>query len=103
MNLMEIPMSSFRTLICVGLMGLAAAGTWADDATPIPSTVERIGDSARSLLALQRSGQQAGPELPMLGAASALAYQRYLDSHKYRIPENMSTLLRSTSSTATAK
>ncbi len=45
-----------------------------------------VGTSTRSLLELQRSGQQAGPELPMLGAASALSYQRYLDSHKHPIP-----------------
>lgn len=52
-----------------------------------------IGDDTRALLELQRSGRQAGAELPMLGAASVLSYQRYLESHKTRIPENMSSLI----------
>lgn len=45
-----------------------------------------VGSSTRTLLELQRSGQQGGAVLPMLGAASVLSYQRYLDSHKHPIP-----------------
>ncbi len=50
-----------------------------------------VGQGTRTLLELQRSGQRSGPELPMLGAASALSYQRYLDSHKHPIPVTLSS------------
>ncbi|MES3009479.1 MAG: DUF3613 domain-containing protein [Pseudomonadota bacterium] len=53
-------------------------------------TAATVGTSTRNLLDLQRSGRQAGAELPMLGAASALAYQRYLQANKYPIPEYFS-------------
>lgn len=47
-----------------------------------------VGDTTTSLLAAQADGSIAGPGLPMLGATGNLSWQRYLDSFKYRIPEN---------------
>ena len=65
---------------------MAAASCTALAQTNDPASSVTVGSSTRNLLDLQRSGQQAGPELPMLGAASVLSYQRYLDSHKHPIP-----------------
>jgi hypothetical protein len=62
-----------------------------------------VGISTRSLLELQRSGKQAGPELPVLGAASVLAYQRYLESHKHPIPVTYSSASTGASSGSQAK
>lgn len=52
-----------------------------------------IGDTTRTLLQSQVDGSIAGPALPMLGAASSLSYQRYLDSYRYPIPETFSRRL----------
>jgi len=56
----------------------------------MPTEKLAIGESTRALLETQRSGRQAGPNLPVLGAASVLSYQRYLESHKNKIPEKFS-------------
>jgi hypothetical protein len=45
-----------------------------------------VGDATRAWLELQRGGQAAAPALPTLGAQAGLAYQRYLDSFKTKIP-----------------
>ena len=57
----------------------------AQQSSGLPENVA-VGSSTRTMLELQRSGQQGGAVLPMLGAASVLSYQRYLDSHKHPIP-----------------
>lgn len=81
-----------RSLILAStLLGLCHAASAADPSYDVPPPA--VGDSTRALLSAQRSGRQAGPELPMLGAASVLAYQRYLDSYKTKIPENFSSVL----------
>lgn len=72
-----------RVIAVVALF--SACSAWAQ-----VETAATVGTSTRNLLELQRSGRQAGPELPMLGAASALAYQRYLQANKYPIPEHFS-------------
>lgn len=46
-----------------------------------------VGDATRALLRLQAAGTYAAPARPMLGDQASLAYQRYLDSFKYPIPE----------------
>lgn len=69
------------------LVLFSACSAWAEVDVTTPANV---GVSTRNLLELQRSGRQAGPELPMLGAASALAYQRYLQANKHPVPEYFS-------------
>ncbi|MDG2524435.1 DUF3613 domain-containing protein [Stenotrophomonas sp. HITSZ_GD] len=56
---------------------------------PAPGAPARreIGDATRALLRLQAAGTYAAPARPMLGDQASLAYQRYLDSFKYPIPE----------------
>ncbi len=81
----------FRMLLVPLVVGLSQIAAAAEYATPTEKLA--VGESTRALLGVQRNGKQAGPELPMLGAASALSYQRYLESHKYKIPERFSSSL----------
>ncbi len=46
----------------------------------------QIGDSTRSLLALQSSGKVAAPVHPMLGDEATAAYARYINSFSHPIP-----------------
>ncbi|NRO96906.1 DUF3613 domain-containing protein [Paraburkholderia sp. NMBU_R16] len=52
-----------------------------------------IGEATRSWLDLQRGNAQAAPALPVLGAQAALAYARYLDSFKTKIPSSFDSTL----------
>ncbi len=80
----------FRKICVISLtFGITQAAFAAEYGTPTDRLA--IGESTRALLEAQRSGKQAGPNLPVLGAASVLSYQRYLDSHKNKIPEKFST------------
>ncbi|MGE8656035.1 MAG: DUF3613 domain-containing protein [Achromobacter sp.] len=51
------------------------------------SAREEFGDITRGLLAAQADGRRAGAALPVLGAASTAAWNRYLDSFTRPIPE----------------
>lgn len=82
-------MPNSRMVAVVALF--SACSAWAQ-----VETAATVGTSTRNLFELQRSGRQAGPELPMLGAASALAYQRYLQANKHPIPEYYSENLNTT-------
>ncbi|CAB3758351.1 DUF3613 domain-containing protein [Paraburkholderia solisilvae] len=57
----------------------------AADASDAPPASE-IGHATLSWLDLQRSGRAAAAPQPMLGAEASLAYQRYLDSFRTKIP-----------------
>jgi hypothetical protein len=46
-----------------------------------------VGHSARAWLDLQSSNTQAAPALPTLGAEAGLAYRRYMESFKSKIPD----------------
>lgn len=48
---------------------------------------EEFGDITRGLLAAQADGRRAGAALPVLGAASTAAWNRYIDSFTRPIPE----------------
>ncbi|QQB38193.1 DUF3613 domain-containing protein [Achromobacter deleyi] len=48
---------------------------------------EAFGDITRGLLAAQADGRRAGAALPVLGAASTAAWNRYVDSFTRPIPE----------------
>lgn len=47
----------------------------------------QIGEVTSALLATQVDGSAAGRTLPMLGATSALSWERYKESFTYKIPE----------------
>ncbi|OLL32050.1 hypothetical protein BTH42_08850 [Burkholderia sp. SRS-W-2-2016] len=57
------------------------------DAQPVVRKSD-VGPSTLAWLDLQRSNAQAAPAQPMLGAEAGLAYKRYMESFKNRIPEH---------------
>ena len=75
---------------CLCAMGSAraqeAGGSAAVDARSTPLPASEIGHSTRDWLEIQRSGAQAGPPLATLGDEAGLAYQRYMESFKTKIP-----------------
>jgi len=52
-----------------------------------------IGDATNTWLNLQRSNTAAAPALPMPGAQATLAYERYMDSFRTRIPASFGSTL----------
>lgn len=87
--------------------------TQAADADPVPRGTFRdspparvgvhardglLGDETTALLALQASGEVAGPGLPMLGATASRAYRRYLASFNTAIPSTFSAIIQSKAS-----
>jgi hypothetical protein len=58
----------------------------AQNPQPAPRASE-VGHSARAWLDLQRSNAQAAPALPTLGSEAGLAYRRYMESFKSKIPD----------------
>ncbi|RDK03901.1 DUF3613 domain-containing protein [Paraburkholderia lacunae] len=73
------------------MMGVATAAFAQTDepAQPAqpPMRASEVGHATRAWLELQSSNTQAAPALPMLGAEAGLAYRRYMESFKSRIPE----------------
>ncbi|MCC8391175.1 DUF3613 domain-containing protein [Paraburkholderia sp. MMS20-SJTR3] len=71
-----------------------SAGQEGAAAQPVQQDVQQevrksdVGPSALAWLDLQRSNAQAAPAQPMLGAEAGLAYKRYMESFKNRIPEH---------------
>jgi hypothetical protein len=76
-------MSLAMSLAVTGSASAQEAGGSPEAATPLAS---EIGHSTRDWLDLQRSGAQAAPPLTMLGDEAGLAYQRYMESFKAKIP-----------------
>ncbi|CAB3895742.1 hypothetical protein LMG26788_04013 [Achromobacter pulmonis] len=56
-------------------------------AQPAAPASEAFGDITRGLLAAQADGRRAGAALPVLGATSTAAWNRYLESFSHPIPE----------------
>lgn len=54
-----------------------------------------VGHATRTWLDLQSSNTQAAPALPMLGAEAGLAYRRYMESFKSKIPDLYGSALNS--------
>lgn len=78
-------------MLLVGALGASGAQAQAQpaQAAPVNATppASEIGHATLAWLDLQGSNRAAVQEQPMLGAAASLAYQRYLDSFKNKIPE----------------
>jgi hypothetical protein len=66
--------------------GAQAQAQAAPDAPPAVPAGE-VGHSTAAWLDLQRSGAQAAPALPTLGSEAGLAYKRYMESFKSKIPD----------------
>ncbi|WDD94360.1 DUF3613 domain-containing protein [Burkholderia sp. FERM BP-3421] len=78
-------------MLLAGALGASGAQAQAQpaQAAPVNATppASEIGHATLAWLDLQGSNRAAVQEQPMLGAAASLAYQRYLDSFKNKIPE----------------
>lgn len=68
----------------LGASGFAVAQT---DAAAQPVRASEVGHATRALLELQSSNTKAAPVQPMLGAEAGLAYRRYMESFKSKIPD----------------
>ncbi|MFL9988975.1 DUF3613 domain-containing protein [Paraburkholderia sediminicola] len=76
--------------------GHSAASGAADGASSLSGAgasvlASEIGHSTRDWLDLQRSGVAAAPPLRTLGEEAGLAYQRYMESFKRKIPASFSS------------
>jgi opacity protein-like surface antigen len=63
----------------------ATADASSAEASAAPDASE-IGHATLAWLDLQRSGRAAAPAQPTLGVEASLAYQRYLESFRTKIP-----------------
>ena len=89
--------------LCFGVaMGVAASAVAQtnDAAQPVKATepmvwASEVGHSTRAWLDLQSSNTEAAPALPMLGAEAGLAYRRYMESFKSKIPDLYGSALNS--------
>ncbi|MFM0015654.1 DUF3613 domain-containing protein [Paraburkholderia sediminicola] len=83
------------SVLCFGVaMGVAASAVAQTndavqpvEATQPPVRASEVGHSTRAWLDLQSSNTEAAPALPMLGAEAGLAYRRYMESFKSKIPD----------------
>jgi hypothetical protein len=71
-----------------------ASRSAAEEAPPQAAKMARaseVGDATSAWLELQRSNKASAPALPTLGAEAGLAYDRYLDSFKTKIPASFAS------------
>ncbi|MGF6771184.1 hypothetical protein P3T18_003663 [Paraburkholderia sp. GAS199] len=81
------------SLLCAGmLMGAASLATAQTTDTPAVQASE-VGHATRTWLDLQSSNREAAPAQPMLGAEAGLAYRRYMESFKNKIPDLYGSML----------
>jgi hypothetical protein len=82
-------------LVAAGVCATAMDEARAEPAAAAAGAPQSVpfGEATRSWLALQRSNAEAAPALPVLGAQAALAYERYLDSFKTKIPGSFGSTL----------
>ncbi|ANB72340.1 hypothetical protein AYM40_08175 [Paraburkholderia phytofirmans OLGA172] len=95
MNSRTTKRSWAASVLCFGVaMGVAesalaqsSATAPPADATPPLVRTSEVGHSTRAWLDLQSSNTEAAPALPTLGAEAGLAYRRYMESFKSKIPD----------------
>ena len=68
--------------LAVGTLEIAHAQT-----VSAPVTRSEVGHATTAWLDLQRGNRQAAPEQPMPGEEAGLAYRRYMESFKSKIPD----------------
>ncbi|WP_017776571.1 DUF3613 domain-containing protein [Paraburkholderia kururiensis] len=78
---------AFAPWLVVGTAHAQESPRVAEAQAPAAIKASEIGHAAAAWLALQRSNAAAAPAQPTLGAEATLAYQRYLESFKSKIPE----------------
>ncbi|MCX4164446.1 MULTISPECIES: DUF3613 domain-containing protein [Paraburkholderia] len=71
-------------------VGTTMQTTYAQDVPAAPAPVVRnseVGHAAKAWIELQSSNAAAAPARPMLGEEAGLAYRRYMESFKSKIPD----------------
>lgn len=81
-------MAALAAIVCI-VTGSAAA--YGQDAVTLGAS--EVGRSTKDWLAMQRDNRAAAPTQPVFGDVASLAYQRYLDSFKNKIPDSLSSQL----------
>lgn len=83
---------AFAALGESGIVGSVHAQTaQAQEPAPAPAPAQfarsEVGHATAAWLELQRGNTQAAPIQPMLGEEAGLAYRRYMESFKSKIPD----------------
>jgi hypothetical protein len=95
--------AAFAAMLAVGFFGAAhealaqvdtntATQTSASATMPL-GHARRIGETTRAWFDLQRTNSAAAPALPTPGAQATLAYERYLNSFRTKIPASYGSTL----------
>ncbi|MFM0394101.1 DUF3613 domain-containing protein [Paraburkholderia phytofirmans] len=71
----------------VSTMAQTSETTPAEQSAPPAVRASEVGHATRAWFDLQSSNKEAAPALPMLGAEAGLAYRRYMESFKSKIPD----------------
>ncbi|CAJ3108069.1 lipoprotein [Burkholderia pseudomallei] len=71
--------------LCAAALALACAARAQSPQRDAPSASE-IGHATQAWFALQASNREAAPAQPMIGEAASLAYARYIESFRTKIP-----------------
>ncbi|AOJ10405.1 DUF3613 domain-containing protein [Burkholderia mayonis] len=74
------------TLALAGALVGAAGAARAQSPQGATPPASEVGHATHTWLEWQASNRDAGPSQPMIGEAASIAYERYLDSFKTRIP-----------------
>lgn len=79
---------AFAALGEFGIVGSVHAQTaQVQEPAPAQSARSEVGHATGAWLELQRGNTQAAPIQPMLGEEAGLAYRRYMESFKSKIPD----------------
>ncbi|CAE6709291.1 DUF3613 domain-containing protein [Paraburkholderia nemoris] len=82
-GVLRLACGALIAVLAVGMQEIAHAQT----VSAPPVARSEVGHATTAWLDLQRGNSQAAPEQPMLGEEAGLAYRRYMESFKSKIPD----------------
>ncbi|CAE6825430.1 hypothetical protein R69658_06044 [Paraburkholderia aspalathi] len=85
--LQRLALTCLVTVAVLGDGGLVAVAHAQTVDAPAGVARSEIGHATLAWLDMQRSNSQAAPPQPMLGEEAGLAYRRYMESFKSKIPD----------------
>jgi hypothetical protein len=91
---MVIVIAGMSAAVNASAQGMPNAGAPLDEqASASRNRASDVGEATSAWLALQRGNAAAAPALPTPGAQATLAYERYMDSFRTRIPASFGSTL----------
>lgn len=91
---MAIVIASMGAAADASAQGMPHAGAQPDEqASASRNRASDVGEATSAWLTLQRGNTAAAPALPTPGAQATLAYERYLNSFRTRIPASFGSTL----------